>query len=720
VSRLSRSLGSVVTAAVGFLTAQAGAATAAKYDVTIARDNWGIAHVSGRTDADAVFGMMYAQAEDDFNRIETNYLTSLGRLAEAEPQGPDDTALWQDLRQRLFIDPDALKTSYARCPSWLQSLMQAWADGLNAYLESHPNTHPRVLTRFEPWMALSFPDGGANVDIEQVSLESVRDTYDSTSNTQSRSPPAAPSEPSGSNGIAIAPKLTRDGHALLLINPHTRFFFRSEQQVTSAAGLNVYGAATWGQFFVYQGFNEHVGWMHTASGVDNVDEFLETARIGPNDTLQYRYGTEARDVQTKNITLAYKAADGTRHERTFVTYATHHGPVVGEWNNRLITVALMNKPIEALQQSFLTTKATDYASFLQAADLRANSSANTIFADSKGEIAYLHPQFVARRDGRYDYSRPVDGSDPTTDWQGAHTLDSLPHVLNPSNGWVMNTNNWPWTAAGSDSPHKDNFPRYMDQAGENPRGLHVEGLLNGKSNFTPQSLMATAYDPYLIAFAPLIPELIAAHGRLGGDVAPEHNIQSSLADPIDLLKHWDLRWSLDSTATTLAVYWGEALSSMAPLPQTSDTQKLTALQQAVDQLTNDFGSWRVPWGEVNRYQRNSGDITQTFDDRKPSTPIPFASAQWGSLASFGATRYPNTKRRYGTTGSSFVAIVEFGRKVHAWAVSTGGESSDPQSPHFNDQASRYAQGDLRQVYFYPDDLKNHIEHRYRPSDPARH
>ncbi len=134
--------------------------------VTIVRDDWGIAHVRGKSDADAVFGMIYAQAEDDFNRVETNYLTSLGRLAEAE----GERAVIQDLRMKLFIDPDELRRSYAASPAWLKRLMDAWADGLNFYLATHSNVRPRAIRRFEPWMALSFTEGSIGGDIERVSL----------------------------------------------------------------------------------------------------------------------------------------------------------------------------------------------------------------------------------------------------------------------------------------------------------------------------------------------------------------------------------------------------------------------------------------------------------------------------------------------------------------------------------------------------------------------
>lgn len=210
--------------------------------VTITRDDWGIPHVRGRSDADAVFGMTYAQAEDDFSRIEANYLTALGRTAEADGQ----EAIWADLRQRLFVDPVELQAQYAACPPWLRTLMDAWADGLNFYLATHPQAKPKVLTRFEPWMALSFTEGSIGGDIERISLADLKTFYGRPTPPTPEELGAVPREPSGSNGIAIAPKLTANGRALLLINPHTSFYFRSEAQMTSDEGLNAYGASTWG------------------------------------------------------------------------------------------------------------------------------------------------------------------------------------------------------------------------------------------------------------------------------------------------------------------------------------------------------------------------------------------------------------------------------------------------------------------------------------------
>ncbi|WP_324749175.1 acylase [Sphingomonas sp. LY54] len=688
--------------------------------VTITRDNWGIAHIKGKSDADAVFGMVYAQAEDDFNRVETNFINAMGRLAEAE----GEKAIWQDLRMKLFIQPDDLKARYARSPAWLKSLMTAWADGLNYYLATHPEVKPRVITRFEPWMALSFSEGSIGGDIEKVSLSQLEAFYDKRPVALTADETGARfREPSGSNGFAIAPSNTTGGNALLLINPHTSFFFRAEQQVTSDEGLNAYGASTWGQFFIYQGFNERTGWMHTSSGVDVVDEFLET--IAEKDGRpHYRYGQELRPITTSTVTVPYHTADGTMASRSFTVYRTHRGPIVREDGGKWVSMALMHKPVEALSQSFLRTKAKDYRSFLKVAELKANSSNNTIFADADGNIAYLHPQFIPVRDNRFDYTKPVDGSDPATDWRGLHALDEAPRLLNPGTGWIMNTNNWPYSAAGPNSPKQAAFPRYMDMFGENPRGLHAIRVLEGKKDFTLQGLIDAAYDPYLPAFARLIPILIEAWDR-----APASDpLKAKLRDRIALLRGWDYRWSVQSEPTSLAVFWGEAMWVDAGpeakrlgvnvydyvADRTTDAQKLQALAAASDRLEQDFGSWRTPWGEINRFQRLTGDIVHPFDDKAPSLPVGFTSAQWGSLASFGARRQPGTKRYYGTLGNSFVAVVEFGDKVKAKAVSAGGESGDPQSPHFNDQAEIYAKGGLREVYFYPDELEGRTERKYRP------
>jgi acyl-homoserine-lactone acylase len=740
-------------------------------NVNIIRDDWGIAHIYGKTDADTVFGMEYTQAEDDFNRVETNYINAMGRLAEAE----GESKIYQDLRMKLFISPEALQSQYAASPAWLQTLMVAFADGLNYYLAKHPEVKPRVIKRFEPWMALSFTEGSIGGDIEKVNLNQLQSFYGkgpaerarlNLPGERARSQTVAPqsnlpverarsltvapqsnlpgerarsltvapqtvspqltveheAEPSGSNGMAIAPSNTANHHALLLINPHTSFYFRSELQMVSEEGLNAYGAVTWGQFFIYQGFNERAGWMHTSSGVDAVDEYLETV-VKKGDRYFYKYGSEERPMIAAQITVPYKTDNGMA-EQKFVVYRTNHGPVIREANGKWVSYRIMQEPIKALTQSYMRTKARDYKSYWKTMELQANSSNNTIFADADGDIAYFHGNYIPRRDTKFDWTKPVDGSNPETEWKGLLSVDETPHLLNPKSGWLYNSNNWPWSAAGPSSPKKEDYPAYVENGGESARGLHAIRVLGDKKDFTMDSLIAAAYDSYLPWFEKPIPALVKAWDQ----TSPANPLKAKTQAQIELLRKWDFRWGVNSVPTSLAIFWaedvrrrvssggrrgggGSAEENIAAAPA---DQLLESLVAASDKLAADFGSWKTAWGDINRFQRLNDEIAPKFDDAGPSIPVGFTSSTWGSLASFGARAYPNTKKWYGSSGNSFVAVVEFGDTVKARAVTAGGESGNPSSKHFNDEAKRYSTGDLREVYFYKSQLKGHIEREYHP------
>ncbi len=685
--------------------------------ITITRDDWGIPHIKGKTDADAVFGLVYAQAEDDFNRVETNFINSMGRLAEAE----GEKEIYRDLRMKLFIDPDSMRVKYAASPDWLKKLMNAWADGLNFYLAKHPQVKPRVIKQFEPWMALTFSEGSIGGDIEKVNLGQLAQLYGNTTIAEPAHEAGEYTEPTGSNGAAIAPSNTANHHALLLINPHTSFFFRAEVQMTSDEGLNAYGAVTWGQFFIYQGFNPNVGWMHTTSGVDDTDEYLETI-VQKGDKYFYKHGAAELPVIAKKIAVPYKT-DAGMSTKQFTVYYTQHGPVIRKAGDKWVAFHIMQEPVKALTQSYSRTKARDYASFKQTMELHTNSSNNTIFADRQGDIAYFHANFIPKRDPKFDWTKPVDGSDPATDWHGLMSVDESPNLLNPASGWLYNSNNWPWSAAGPSSRKPEDFPAYVETGREeSPRGYHALRVFPARKDFTLQTLIDAAYDTYLPAFERMIPPLVKAY-----DETPASNpLKAKVADQIALLRNWDYRWSVSSVPTSLAVFWGEEVGRRAsgrrggataepPAGPSTDLQ-LQALATASDKLTADFGTWKTPWGEINRFQRLTGDIVQPFSDAGPSLPVGFPSSRWGSLASFGARPYPGTKKWYGTSGNSFVAVVEFGDTVRARAVTAGGESGDPKSRHFNDEAERYATGNLREVYFYPSQLKGHTEKTYHPGE----
>ena len=687
--------------------------------VEIIRDDFGVPHIYAETDADAVFGMLYAQAEDDFPRIERNYVWATGRLAEVE----GESAIFSDLRARLYMTVDEAKAAYASAPDWLRALCDAWADGLNYYLLTHPEVEPRLLARFEPWMPMFFSEGSIGGDIEQIPLDRIARFYGgedaSAAIAAARGIDAEFAPPGGSNGFAIAGERTRSGDAMLLINPHTSFYFRGEVHVVSEEGLNAYGAVTWGQFFVYQGFNEKTGWMHTSTYVDFIDEFVEDVSLADGD-LVYRYGEEMRPVEVSEVTLKYRDGEGLA-ERTFTVYHTHHGPVTHETDGRWTVTKINWDPVNALIQSYTRTKLGNYDEFREMMNIRTNSSNNTVFADAEGNIAYFHGNFIPKRDTRFDYSKPVDGSDPATDWNGLHTVDETITILNPPNGWIQNANSTPFTAAAEFSPKREDYPAYMAPDDENFRGVHAVRVLEDVNDLTLDGLIELAHDPYLPGFKDLIAGLIEAW-----DDADQPS--AALEEPIEVLRRWNLETGEDSVAMSLAHLYGmNYLESASFPPGLSEMERITMLgtttppaerlevfAETVDMMNADFGTWFTPWGEINRFQRLSGDIQLQYDDEQPSLAVGMANSRWGALADFGAKRRDGTRRLYGDNGNSFVAVVEFGDKVRARSILVGGQSNDPDSPHFDDQAPLYVEQQFKEVAYYREDVDRRAQERYRP------
>jgi acyl-homoserine lactone acylase PvdQ len=688
----------------------------------IIRDDFGVPHIYGKTDADAVFGLLYAQCEDDFNRVEQNYIWAIGRLAELE----GENAIYSDLRAKLFMTQKEAEIKYQNSPQWLKDLCLAFADGINYYLSTHPEVKPKLLTRFEPWMPMYFSEGSIGGDIEKVSTRKLGEFYGKPDASMipkimTGSILLKDNEPRGSNGFAVSGKLTQSGNAMLLINPHTSFFFRGEVHVQSEQGLNAYGAVTWGQFFVYQGFNEKTGWMHTSSDVDIIDEFEETI-IKNKNGITYKYGNELRNADSTEIVLKYKNAN-TIGSKKFMVYRTHHGPITHASEKKWVATAMMWDPVKALEQSFLRTKNSNQKQFNKMMDIRTNSSNNTVYADTDGNIAYYHGNFIPKRNTEFDYKKPVDGSNPKTDWNGLHDLKDNIFLLNPASGWIQNCNSTPFTSAGTSSPKPENYPGYMSYSPENYRGVHAISLLSKAKNLTIDKLIDLAYDPYLPGAEELISGLIEAY-----DNNPVNSAEMKTA--INLLKKWDFKVSTDSKAMTISQFYLNTYNKSGKIPAgmhfmekinyissiSTANERLEIFAESLKDLKRDFGSVETVWGEFNRYQRINGDINQNFRDELPSIPIGMASGEWGALASFGTRKGSGTKRQYGVAGNSFVAVVEFGEKVQAKSMLAGGQSADPNSKHFNDQMQRYADRKFKTVAFYLEDVVKRAESRYHPGN----
>jgi acyl-homoserine-lactone acylase len=694
--------------------------------VTIIRDNWGIPHIYGKTDADAVFGLLYAQCEDDFSRVEANYIEKLGRKAEVA----GERELYNDLYLRLVIDSAEAVADYNVAPKWLKELLQAYADGINYYLYTHPEVKPALLNRFKPWYQLLWTDGSIGaISTGDITANDVKNLYGDEKTIVAYHPKEFVENSSGSNGFALAPSKTASGNAILYINPHVTFYFRPEVQMVSEQGLHAYGAVTWGQFFVYQGFNEYCGWMHTSANVDVADMYAEKIS-GSGNKMTYEYNNAQRVVKQKQISIKVKSGNELI-TKTFTTYATHHGPVMAKRNGQYISVRSSNRMMNGLIQSWQRTKAKGLEDYKKIMALRGNTSNSTVFADNKGNIAYWHGNYVPKRNTTFNWGKAVDGTITATEWQGLHDAEEAVHVYNPSTGWIQNCNSTPYTVSGAASPKKSDYPVYMAPDGENFRGINAVRVLSRENKFTIDKTIAAGYDTYLSAFEVLVPALIKSFET---KIQPTDSLFRSLAAPIAVLKNWNYHSSNHSIATTLAVEWAQRLNASIrriyiedgdddqvtattrfAATATSD-QLLLPLLETINQLKQDFGTWEVQWGDINRYQRISNDLNQKYDDNKISYPVPFASALWGMLPSYNSRTFPGTKKRYGIAGNSFICAVEFGEKIKAKSLLAGGNSGDPNSKHFTDQLEMYTKGQFKDVLFYKEDVLKNAERTYHPGE----
>ena len=695
-------------------------------NVTIIRDNWGIPHVYGKSDADAVFGLLYAQCEDDFKRVELNYIEKLGRMAEVK----GESELYDDLLIRLVIDSaDAVK-DYNNAPEWLKKLCNAFADGINYYLYKSPKTKPALIDRFRPWYPFLWTDGSigaiSTADVTANELKGFYSDEPSVSIIKNTEEEAL----TGSNGFAFSPKITESGNAILYINPHVTFYFRPEVHMVSEEGLNAYGAVTWGQFFIYQGFNENCGWMHTSSAVDAADTYIEKISRKGNGWV-YEYDGKQKPVIQKRISLKAKKNGGIE-TTTINALFTHHGPIMAKRNGQWISVKADNRIMNGLVQCWQRTKAKSFEDFKKTLDLKGNISNNTVYADAEGNIAYWHGNRIPTRDTKYDWSKPVDGSTPATEWKGYHNISETVLSVNPANGWLQNCNSTPFTVAGSNSPKKESYPAYMAPDGENFRGINAVRVLSEENKYNIDKVIKAGYDTRITAFEILIPSLIKAFEK---NVRGNDSLYNKLYEPISVLRSWDFRSAENSIATTLAVEWGQKISGLIFRMQIPGNEKpdqverakyfsanakpeelLQPFSAAINDLQTKFGSWQVPWGEINRFQRISSDIDNKFDDNKPSIPVGFVASTWGMLPSFVSRTYPGTKKRYGYNGNSFVCAVEFGKKIKARSLLTGGQSGNENSKHFSDQALMYSKGQFKDVLFYKEDVIKHAERSYHPGE----
>jgi penicillin amidase len=697
--------------------------------VTIYRDTFGVPHVFGLTDESVVFGLMYAQAEDNFWQLEEDQISRLGRAAEVY----GNARLTGDLMTRLFETNKRAQDEYKNLSPQMRRLCDAYAAGINYYLERHPEVRPRLINRFEPWSVLV--TGAPALGSLGITTQEIRALFKELPAATQNSPSGESIEDEGSNMWAVSPKKSASGHALLFLNPHVGFFGggqRYEAHLHSKQGLNISGFAMLGSPYIWSGHNETLGWSHTNTGADSTDIFIETFDK-PQNPLAYRYGNDYRNAVEWTDEILVKNQNVTETKR-FTFRKTHHGYIVALRAGKSLAVKAASVEVNGrlFEQKWAMARARSLNEFKAAMAQRTLTGSNTIYADRQGNIFYIHGNAMPRRSTEFDWTKPVDGSDVKTEWRGLHELSELPQVLNPSSGWIQNCNSTPFLSSSTDNPDRSKFPVYMAPDLDTPRAQMSRRILSSKPKFTFEEWARASLDTHLILAETLVPEIVSIWEKFRQSDATKAN---KFAEPIAILKSWDYESRIDSVPTTLFMLYFEQLQRLnrdrnaqrtddaTVVPTTLGEQlnkidvaaKISAFERVLNDLQSDYGKWQVAWGEINRLQRiHSSGTQEKFDDTKPSVPVPGASGLAGSLFTFNTRRDAGQKRRYGVSGNSYLAVVEFSPRVKRRSLLVFGQSADPKSPHFFDQADLYSTKQYKHAWFELKEIKRNLERSYHP------
>ena len=673
--------------------------------VTIYRDSYGVPHIYGPTDASCVFGYAYAQAEDNFWQVEDNYIQAIGRAAEVN----GEEAVPEDLLNRTLEITRLSMAEYKSAKPHTRELCDAFADGLNYFLERNPQVKPRLIARFEAWQIIAL----MRFAVYQLFVYETQDLHLEDTRTASRQVDDEASP--GSNMWSIGPRKSASGNAMLFINPHVFFFGPTqfyEGHLHSNEGWNISGASFLGMPLPVLGHNEYLGWSHTVNYPGISALYLEKFN-DPQDRLAYAYAGGHRRATEWTDVIKIKKDSGTE-SRSITLRKTHHGPVVSIKGSQVLALRLAKLDEGGLlDEWYAMGRAHSVAEFKAAMSRLAIPMFNTMYADRDGNIFYVYNAAVPRRSAKADWTKPLDGSNPEFEWQGYHRFEELPQLTNPPTGFLQNCNSTPFLTTIEGNPVKADYPSYMVREPDTPRAQISRRILSAKDKFTFDEWARAAFDTTVIEAEMFVPALVDEWEKLKQvDAARAEKLSAAVAE----LRSWDRVSTIDSRAMTLFAFSFERASRIR---DTAPWPRIRALEAAIDNLERDWGTWQVPWGEINRLQRVHTSGRELFSDTRPSLPVPGATGPLGIIFTFYSRPEKGQKRRYGYVGNTYVSVIEFGPESQPRSLLVFGESADPTSPHYLDQARLYAAGEMKPSWFTLREIKKHSERSYHPSAAAQ-
>ncbi|MCH9653713.1 MAG: penicillin acylase family protein [Planctomycetes bacterium] len=691
---------------------------------TIHRDTYGVPHVTGPTDASVVFGFTYARAEDEFQKIQKSLLSGMGRLSELVGPG----GFLSDRLKRLDEVSKHSQAEFAASDDEFKEILIAYSDALNFYVANHPQEKPVLITRFEPWHVLA---AGRTMNLSLLNLSpeykyliaiaKQEAAKSKKTNDQKLPPPKPKSERDGSNMWAISPERSATGNAMLLINPHIPLNEVYEGHLRSETGLNISGGFAYGSFlFPFAGHNENLGWSLTVNYPDIVDLYVESFNH-PTDPLKYRYNDLWLKAVSWKETIKIKQADGKLIDREITCLKTHHGPVLILSDKKGYAVRTARIREGGLQKQFYEmAKATNRTEFQSAISKQGLVFHNIMYADVKGNTWYLYNSATPRRDPTFDWSKPVPGDTSATEWSGYHAIAELPQVLNPKSGWMQNCNSSPFsTTTDHHNPRQTDFPRYLGHRDQdNNRVAISKKILSGNARFTFDQWTAAAWDTHVNEARKWIPVMSKALKSLEANNPNKQQAQlaSDVKPLVKELQKWDHQCRQNSVASTLFHLWYEKMGHRLQKKQSNNTATLEILNAVKNNLENKFGDWQIEYGKLFRHQRpnNSGQLA---GDTGKSFPLAGGHPRVGMVFTYLSREIPGSKQRYGYHGHSYVSVIEFDPQgIKAKSIVPFGQSTNPKSPHYLDQAPLYTQGKFKPAWFTTNEIKKNTTRSYHPGE----